>query len=119
MSAKFTIFRQHMRPREGGGWTTKVAYRSVPAAVDAREQMCRRHPDGKTLEVYQCEVCGLWHLGNSPKERAATLVDNPLYIELGARAFWNLESENHGRRERRLTVIGTRWRRIKRLANAA
>lgn len=44
----------------------KAAYRS---AGDARAAMLVRGPEGRHLQTYLCDYCGMWHLGKTRLSR--------------------------------------------------
>jgi len=53
-------------PNLGSHWRAdgapKTAYRTRSEALSSAEE--RRRDSGVVLDVYQCDVCSAWHMGN-------------------------------------------------------
>ena len=47
----------------------KTGYRSQAEALSVADE--RRHDTGVGLNVYRCDYCSAWHLGNSEGRRRA------------------------------------------------
>jgi hypothetical protein len=59
------------RPNPGSHWRAdgvpKAAYRSQTEALSVADE--RRHDSGLELNVYRCDVCSAWHMGNAEGRR--------------------------------------------------
>lgn len=57
---------------DGAACAGKVAYRSGGAAAKAQRCLARRTnaPPRPMLQIYRCQACSAWHLGNPQKANA-------------------------------------------------
>jgi hypothetical protein len=62
---------QGERTNPGSHWRAdgapKAAFRSQAEALSVADE--RRHDSGLELNVYRCDVCSAWHMGNAEGRR--------------------------------------------------